>query len=223
MTVPTAAGWIVRRFRGSAGDQHGLDVLAGDVRRELHLVEVTAPAIVLGSAQSEDSLDRAVCERLGLEVVRRRSGGGAVLLVPDEHVWIDVLIPRDDPRFAPDVSESNRWLGEAWVEALDSLGVAARLHAGAPVEPGAARRVCFAGVVAGEVVDERGAKLVGISQRRTRRGARLQCTVHRRWRPETYAELLPGENAGALAGRAGVVPVGRADLEDALALALSRR
>jgi len=193
------------------------------MRREVHVVDLTRAAIVLGSAQSDDLLDGDACERHGLEIVRRRSGGGVVLLVPDEHVWIDVLVPRGDPLWRDDVSASALWLGEAWVEALAMVGIAADVHRGAPVEPQASKTVCFAGVAAGEVVDSRGAKLVGISQRRNRWGARLQCTVHRRWRPETYAELVPGVEAGSLAGRVGVVSAGREALEDAVALALASR
>lgn len=223
MTAPPAGGWPTRHFRTTAGEQHGLDPLVADVRRELHLVEITRPAIVLGSAQTREALDPQACERHGLEVVRRRSGGGAVLLVPDEHVWVDVVIPRNDPCWDDDVSASALWLGAVWVEALAAVGVAGSVHRGAPLEPDASRRVCFAGVVAGEVVDTHGAKLVGISQRRSRRGARLQCTVHLRWRPQTYAELLPGVDAGWLADRAGSVPADPRALERALALALSRR
>ena len=33
-------------------------------------------------------------------------------------------------------------------------------------------------------------KLVGISQRRTRRWARFQCAVHRRWDPAVLLDLL---------------------------------
>jgi hypothetical protein len=35
-----------------------------------------------------------------------------------------------------------------------------------------------------------GAKAVGISQRRTRSGARLQCVLHRRWDPAATASLV---------------------------------
>ena len=44
---------------------------------------------MLGSTQRDDVVDGEALHLAGLEVVRRRSGGGAVLLVPDEHVWID--------------------------------------------------------------------------------------------------------------------------------------
>jgi hypothetical protein len=49
--------------------------------------------------------------------------------------------------------------------------------------------VCFAGIGPGEVVtgDD---KLVGISQRRSRAGARYQCAVHTTWSPQALVDLL---------------------------------
>ena len=44
------------------------------------------------SAATAIDLDVA-CAAPGVEVVRRRSGGGAVLLVPGEVVWFDVVVP----------------------------------------------------------------------------------------------------------------------------------
>ena len=38
-----------------------------------------------------------------------------------------------------------------------------------------------------------GAKLVGISQRRSRAGARFQCAVHTRWSPATLVGLLTAD------------------------------
>jgi hypothetical protein len=61
------------------------------------------------------------------------------------------------------------------------------------------RLVCFAGVGPGEVlVGER--KVVGMSQRRTRDGARFQCVVHRSWDAEPLLDLLvlePDDRAAA--------------------------
>ena len=81
------------------------------------------------------------------------------------------------------------WLGDAWVAALQSLGLDARRHDGPPERGRAGRRaVCFAGLGSGEVTIG-GAKAVGLSQRRTRAGARFQCTCYRRWRPEPLRAL----------------------------------
>jgi hypothetical protein len=69
------------------------------------------------------------------------------------------------------------WLGDAWVAALADLGIEARRHEGAMVTTRWSPLVCFAGLGPGEVVTPDGAKLVGISQRRTRAGARFQCSM----------------------------------------------
>ncbi len=49
--------------------------------------------------------------------------------------------------------------------------------------------VCFAGTGPGEVLVG-DAKLVGISQRRTRLAVRFQTMVHLRWRPDVVASLI---------------------------------
>ena len=69
-----------------------------------------------------------------------------------------------------DVRRSFLWLGDAWVAALAELGVPARRHEGAMVAGRSSKLVCFAGLGPGEVTTLEGAKLVGISQRRTRAG-----------------------------------------------------
>jgi hypothetical protein len=58
--------------------------------------------------------------------------------------------------------------------------------------------VCFAGVGAGEVVAFR-SKVVGMSQRRTHAGARLQTTVLHAWSPPRFAGLLALSTADRVA------------------------
>ena len=52
----------------------------------------TAPTLVLGSTQSIESIDVDRCDELGIDIVRRRSGGGAVLVSDDDLVWFDLVI-----------------------------------------------------------------------------------------------------------------------------------
>ena len=59
--------------------------------------DVEQPAIVLGSRQTVDVLDVEACRRRDVEIVRRRSGGGVVLLVPGATEWVDVVVPAGDP------------------------------------------------------------------------------------------------------------------------------
>jgi lipoate-protein ligase A len=155
----------------------------------VEVLEVTGPALVLGSTQPESVVDIDAARATGIDVVRRRSGGGAVLLLPGRHTWVDVTIGRSDPLWDDDVAIAFHWLGRAWARAGGALGVAPAVHTGAPVESAWSRRVCFAGIGAGEVLLD-GQKLVGISQRRTRDGARFQCLLLRAWDPAPLLDLL---------------------------------
>ena len=161
-------------------------------RREvwLHCWDVHAQgALVLGSSQTEDAANTEALQRRGLALVKRQSGGGAVLVVPEALVWIDVFIPRDDPLWEADVSKSAVWLGKVWQATLAEFGISAEVHQ-APYQPGEwGNLVCFASRAAGEVFVE-GKKSVGISQRRTRQGARYQTALARHWNITDLSPLL---------------------------------
>ena len=86
---------------GSPDDLHALDPFGASVDRvtpvqglEVWRCEPDSAAVVLGSRQAEGVVDHAACRRAGIGVAKRRSGGGAVLVVPDDIVWIDVIASR---------------------------------------------------------------------------------------------------------------------------------
>ena len=158
--------------------------------RAVWVAEPTVPTLVLGSTQRDEVVDRAACERAGVAVTRRRSGGGAVLVEPGQVLWLDVLLPADDPLSTPDVGRAFLWLGEVWRGALAALGVPAQVHEGGLCTTPWSRLVCFGGLGTGEVVDEAGVKLVGLSQRRSRAGARFQCMAMADWDPRAIVSLL---------------------------------
>jgi lipoate-protein ligase A len=144
---------------------------------------------VLGSTQRDDVADRSALGIAGVELVRRRSGGGAVLLVPGDSLWVDVVVPRDDPLWEDDVSRAARWLGRTWAGALGGLGLPATAHEGGLVRTRWSSLVCFAGRAPGEAVVA-GRKAVGVASRRTRAGARFQCGLGRSWDPAPLLDLL---------------------------------
>lgn len=178
--------WRVEQHRGPASEHLGQPQPQG---RTVRVLEVTRPALVLGSTQPAGDVDEAAAARAGVEVVRRRSGGGAVLLAPGEALWFDVAIPAGDPLWSPDVGRAFHWLGRAWAEALAGLGVVARWHDGPMQHTPWSRRVCFAGLGPGEVLVD-GRKVVGLSQRRTRGAALFQCCALLRWDPGALLDLL---------------------------------
>jgi lipoate---protein ligase len=129
--------------------------------------------VVLGSMQPLASIDQVAVATFGAELVRRRSGGGAVFVAPGAQVWLDLFVPVGDSLYAHDVSRAAGFVGELWREALVGLeGVDAELvvHAGALVSSPWSRAWCFSGLGPGEV-SAAGKKLVGVSQRRSREGS----------------------------------------------------
>ncbi len=211
MTAP----WSVERHVGSATTFHGRG-LPEPARRAVWWFEVAGPAVALGSTQRPEVVDARAAASAGVEVVRRRSGGGAVWLAPGDTTWVDVILPAEDPRWVDDVGRAATWLGHAWVEALAALGVdGIDVHEGPLVRSAWSDLVCFAGLAPGEVVAD-GRKVVGISQRRTRHAARFQCAVLHRWDPLPLLDVLAldpadraraaGELADAAAGIGPVAP-----------------
>jgi lipoate---protein ligase len=181
--------WRVEHDRGAASVFHSRPV-PDPAERAVWVLTVDRPALVLGSAQPLEDVDAEACARLGVEIVRRRSGGGGVLLVPGDVLWVDVVVPRGDPLWCDDVGQAFHWLGDAWVAALGACGVTGMsVHRGPMRHSPWSSLVCFAGVGAGEVV-QAGRKVVGLSQRRTRPGARFQCAVYHRWDPAALVAVL---------------------------------
>ena len=180
----SAAPAAIITKRGSAAELHALEPPVSD-SRELWVLDATRPAVVLGSSQSEPDGLAVWAEARGLDVARRRSGGGAVLVDPAQTIWLDLLLPAADSAHHDDLGAMFCAVGDVIATTLRSCG----LDEHGPVtvhrtRPGPeerdrdslARRICFAGLGWGEVLIGPH-KAVGLSQRRTRWGARVQVLV----------------------------------------------
>lgn len=212
----------LERSRSSAAEFHARAV-PDPAERVIWWHEVTAPALVLGSTQPDAVVDVDACREAGVDVVRRRSGGGAVLLHPGEVTWIDVVVPRGAPGWADDVHAPMAWLGEHLAEVVRGLlpGRSVDAHDGPMVSTEYSALVCFDGVGAGEVLLD-GRKLVGISQRRTRHAARLQCCWYSVHDPSDLAGLLAASVRPPL-DRLRPVATVAADVAAAIPAALAAR
>ncbi len=107
------------------------EVLAGEVaagRRPptLRIWEWSAPAVVIGSFQSlRDEVDVAEASRLGMTVVRRISGGGAMFIEPGNTITYSLYAP-ESLVAGMSYAESYRYLDDWVIGALtEDLGVAA--------------------------------------------------------------------------------------------------
>jgi lipoate---protein ligase len=216
--------WPVERRAEDAATFHARP-LPDVVERSVWVCEPTDRALVLGSAQPDDVVDRAACVRERVDVVRRRSGGGAVLVEPGALLWVDVLLPGDDPLWDRDVGRAFLWLGDAWAAALADLGIVTTVHRGALERGRWSDLVCFAGLGPGELTDAAGRKVVGMSQRRSRDGARFQCAALGAWDPTALVPLLalPADDRDAAAADLATAAAGTGADPSALLDALLRR
>jgi lipoate-protein ligase A len=131
----------------------------------LRLYRWAPPCLSLGFAQAYEAADAAFCAAHGIDVVRRPTGGRAVL----HHLELtySVCAPLGRGPFTRDLQATYGTICLALVAGLRRLGVPAELS-GAPgggmIKPTEAIP-CFSGSAAGEVV-ARGRKLVGSAMRR---------------------------------------------------------
>lgn len=178
------------------------------------------PALSLGIAQEADVVDEARCAILGWQLVRRPTGGRAVLHI-DELTYA-VIAPETEPRVKGGVVESYRRLSVALTAGLRELGVVPERTLPYYADRGAAGPACFDGPSDYEVtIAQR--KLIGSAQMRragvvlqhgslplagdvTRvceglrfesEGQRLALRNRLRWRATTLAEALGGAQIAA--------------------------
>lgn len=202
----SGANWEVEQLRGSATGFHERAVPEPPVA-SLWWLDFDRPAVVLGSTQPREIIDADAARHADVEVVRRRSGGGAVHLIPGAVTWVDVVLPADDPRWVSDIGRSFHWLGDVWVDVLVDLGVdGAVVHRGPLVRSRWSPLVCFAGLGPGEVTVG-GRKVVGMAQRRTRSWARFQCALVHQWNPDGLVDLLALEPRDREAARFALADV----------------
>lgn len=198
------------------------EALAASVRAggppALRFYRWSPPCLSLGRNQPADGYDRAALRARGIDVVRRPTGGRAVL--HHRELTYSVAV-RDGALGAP--RDAYRAVNRALVAGLARLGVAAELHAGSGGRaPSPSLAPCFEKPVEGEVTAG-GGKLVGSAQRRWD-GVLLQHgSIPLEDDQAALAELLAepwrapaGAAAASLSGLLGRVP-GWEELTSALA------
>ena len=95
---------------GSAVDFHARP-LPTDPHPHIWWFTPKQSALVLGSTQDLSVVNSTECLKRGVEIVKRRSGGGAVLLSSETTVWIDVVLPATHALSVSDIGQAPLWLG----------------------------------------------------------------------------------------------------------------
>ena len=131
------------------------------------------PACVsLGRAQTEADVDMDAARAWGLDVVRRATGGGAILHEESE-VTYAVVLPLDHPGLPRDITGSFATMSGGVVRALRMLGLPAEIES---VPDNTREPLCYVRKQ-GTNVMVRGRKISGGAQRRTDKAVLQHGTV----------------------------------------------
>jgi lipoyl(octanoyl) transferase len=167
-TPPARGAWNM------AVDEAILDaVRRAEAPPTLRLYAWEPPCFSLGYAQSVKDVDRAALAERGWDLVRRPTGGRAILHT--DELTYSVIGPPEDERLAGSVLESYRCLSSALLQALHLLGIPAEAHEKSLLDgnsPTLAERenpICFE-VPSNYEITVDGKKLIGSAQARRRDG-----------------------------------------------------
>jgi lipoate-protein ligase A len=153
------------------------------------------PTISLGYGQPLDGgIDLHEAARLGIGLVRRLTGGSAILHEgPDLELTYSVVGSHEDFAGADDLLATYRWIGTALAAGLNRLGAAAKM---VPVQPSSAEAMpafCFARTGSYELIVN-GRKLVGSAQRRQGVAFLQHGSVMLGRRPERLRRVFPTQD-----------------------------
>ncbi len=162
-TTPRTGAWNM------ALDEAIMEAVAnGEAPPTLRFFQWAPPALSLGKRQPLEGIDLARCAADGVDVVRRATGGWAILHT-DEFTY-SVACRGDDPRVAGPILDAYRTLSQGLIVGLGLLGVAATMRPARPEGTHNLSAACFEVPSAYEVtVGER--KLIGSAQ--VRLGVRI--------------------------------------------------
>ena len=153
------------------------------------------PTISLGYAQPLDDgrIDLEAAARMGLGLVRRPTGGSAILHEgPERELTYSVVAAAGDFPGAETLLETYRWIGAALAAGLRAIGAAVDMVSVQPSDPAAMPAFCFARTGSYEL-EVGGRKIVGSAQRRQGVGFLQHGSVMLAAEPERLTRVFPGE------------------------------
>jgi lipoate-protein ligase A len=133
----------------------------------LRLYAWDPPCLSLGHAQPFADVDRTRLKERGWEVVRRLTGGRAILHT--DEITYSVIAPNDEPRVAGTVLESYNRLAQALLLAVKELELPVEIKEGKVDNPSMPNPVCFE-VPSTYEITVNGKKLIGSAQARRKEG-----------------------------------------------------
>jgi len=168
----------------------------------------SAPTLSIGRNQRlADTVDLEACSSLGVDLVRRPTGGAAVL--HEHEVTYALSVPASDPLLGGGFRGALAALAEALARGLRLAGVPAGRSTGAGNGAGSRRRepACFFASAPDELVAE-GLKVAGAAQWRLPRAVLQHGSIPLRIDPERIERLTGGGRRRSRAAAAELAPGG---------------
>lgn len=168
--------------------------LARATRPTLRFFAWAPPAISLGYGQALDGrIDLDAARNLGLGLVRRPTGGSAILHEgPDLEVTYSVVAAAGDFPGADELLATYRWIGTALAQGLRRLGAPVDMVPVQPSDPASMPAFCFARTGSYELEAD-GKKLVGSAQRRQGNAFLQHGSIMLGAAPDRLRRVFPGE------------------------------
>jgi lipoate-protein ligase A len=141
--------------------------LAGTTPPTVRFFAWQPPTISLGYGQPLDArIDQAAASALGIGLVRRPTGGSAILHEgPDLELTYSVVAATGDFEGAVDLLQTYQWIGRALAAGINRIGAPVEMVPVQPSDPAAMPTFCFARTGSYEL-EIGGLKVVGSAQRR---------------------------------------------------------
>jgi lipoyl(octanoyl) transferase len=139
---------------------------AGNSLPTLRLYRWHPAALSLGYGQKTEDVDMTACRSCGLDIVRRITGGRAVL--HDREVTYAVIVPAKDPLFPGGILDNYRVIALVLRETLAEFGIRTDLEPGRSGNSRARHSACFTAPSSWELVHQ-GRKMAGSAQKRNDR------------------------------------------------------
>jgi len=160
----------------------------------LRLFAWAPPTISLGYGQRLDGrIDEQALVALGLGLVRRATGGSAILHEgPDLEITYSVSAGAGDFEGANDLLGTYRWIGVGLLSGLRALGAPVEMVSVQPSDPAAMPAFCFARTGSFELEVD-GRKLVGSAQRRQGTAFLQHGAIMLGAEPVRLRRVFPGE------------------------------
>jgi lipoate-protein ligase A len=173
---------------------------AGDATPVLRFYTWDPPAVSLGRFQkSETAVDAAACRQRGFDIVRRVTGGRAVL--HHRELTYSVVARTDHPLFPSDILGTYKIIAQGLMAGFRNIGIDAEMvsHGGrnAPlVNKNSKNPSCFSSPSWYEIVVG-GRKIAGSAQRRLSAAFLQHGSILISYDPAIEAEVIPGGGGGS--------------------------